>query len=57
MCYGFYKDGYFGHGNSYSDNFGWFPIEEAEKQWNSQYYRVFVIVDLERSRTRENHNL
>jgi hypothetical protein len=57
MSYGFYKDDCFGHGNSYGDGFGWFPIEEAKKQWNSRYYDVFVIVDIERSRKKENHNL
>jgi hypothetical protein len=57
MCYGFYKDGYFGHGNSYGDNFGWFPMDEAKKQWNSRYYDVFVILDIERTRKKINWNL
>jgi hypothetical protein len=50
MTYSFYKKGYFGNANSYGDNFGWLPIEDAKKQINRRYFSCFCVIDIERGR-------
>jgi hypothetical protein len=50
MTYGFYKDGYFGHANSYNDNFGWLAEEDARKQIATNHFSCFCVIDIERSR-------
>jgi hypothetical protein len=50
MTYGFYKEGYFGHSNSYNDGFGWIAESDAKKQIENRHFSCFCILDIERSR-------
>jgi hypothetical protein len=50
MTYAFYKTGYFGHSNSYGDNFGWLAESDAKKQIANSHFSCFCVIDVERGR-------
>ncbi|MDR0610847.1 MAG: hypothetical protein LBG58_12105 [Planctomycetaceae bacterium] len=50
MTYGFYKEGYFGHANSYGDNFGWLAENDAKRQIETRGFSCFCVIDIERGR-------
>jgi hypothetical protein len=53
MTYGFYKNGYFGHCNSYNDGFGWLAESDAKKQIENKSFSCFCVIDIERTRRSE----